>query len=67
MELSAVEVKPGIGSSVQAELRADAPWGDRGHWIIVGGWGGTEAEARAQIDAALQALGLDVEKIARAI
>jgi len=65
LELSDIEVKPGLGG-VQAELRADAPWGDRGNWIVIGGWGGTEAEARAQIDEAMTALGLDVDKIAAA-
>lgn len=67
MELSEIEVKPGAGDSVLAELRADAPWGDRGYWILIGGWGGSESEARDQIDAAMCALGLDTDKLRKAL
>jgi len=67
MELSKIEVKPGVGDSIVAELRADVALGDRGYWLVIGGWAGTEPEARAQIEAALQALNLDADKIANAI
>jgi hypothetical protein len=67
MELSEITIMAGNGGSVVAELRADATWGDRGYWITVSGWGGTEDEARAQIDAALTALDLDIEKIGNAL
>lgn len=67
MELSEIEIKAGIANDVEATLRADVSGGDRGYWIIVGGWGGTEAVARAQIDTALRALDLDTDKIRNAI
>lgn len=67
MELSEINVKPGIGESVEATLRADVALGDRGYWLIIGGWAGTGAEARAQIEVALQALNLDADKIGKAI
>lgn len=67
MELSEIRVTAGRGGAVLAELRADSPWGDRGYWITIGGWGGTEAEAREQIDAALNALNLNVEQITKAL
>jgi len=67
VELAEIEVKPGIGSSIEAELRADVAFGDKGYWLTIGGWGGTEAEARAQIEAAMQALRLSAEKIGKAV
>lgn len=67
MELSDITVKPGVGGSVVVELRADATWGDRGNWIVIGGWGETEADARAQIDHALKALDLSIDMIGKAL
>ena len=66
MELSDIKFSAGYGPSIQAELRGDAPNGDRGFWIVIGGWGGTAGEAQEQIEAALMALGLDVEKLSKA-
>lgn len=67
MELSSIEIKYDPDKGFQAELRADAPWGDRGNYITIGGWGETEAMARDQIEVALKALGLTVEGIGKAL
>lgn len=45
MELSEIRVTAGRGGAVLAELRADSPWGDRGYWITIGGWGGTRSRS----------------------
>lgn len=67
MELSDLTIRPGPLNTVEAELRADVVVGDRGYTLSITGWGETEAVARGQVDAALAALGLDVEKIRAAI
>lgn len=67
MELSEIEIKPAPGGAVVAELRGDCAWGDHGYWIIVGGWGGSESEAREQIDNALAKLGLDTDKLRKVV
>lgn len=67
MEISDIAIRPGIGESIEAELRGDAPSGDRGYYVSIVGWGGTEDEARGQIEAALRALGLSVQKLRDAV
>jgi hypothetical protein len=36
MNLAATVLKSGLGGSVVAELRANAPRGDRGYWVKEG-------------------------------
>lgn len=67
MELSDITFRTGPGNSVDAELRADVCLGDRGYSVTIGGWGGTESEAREQIEGALRALNLDTDKLREAI
>lgn len=58
IEVSNVEIrKASSGNTFEAALRGDALiGGDSGYWVMVVGWGGTEAEARASLKSAIDGL-----------